>query len=74
MGATTLIYVVGIGIFSLAFIFMFMLLKPNRVTKEKLEKVLGKDAVEKIKNAKNYEEVKNVITSLKKSKFAKLTF
>jgi len=71
-GATTLIYAVGIGIFSLAFIFMFMLLKPSKVTREKLQKVLGEDVVEKIKKAKDNEEIQKIIMSLKKSKKIKL--
>jgi len=72
MSATTLIYLVGIGIFSLAFIFMFMLLKPTKVTKQQLEKVLGRDNVEKILNAKDPEDIKNVILSLKRRKKIKL--
>ena len=72
MDATTLIYMVGIGIFSLAFIFMFLLLIPTKVTPKKLIKVLGKENVEKIKNAKDVEDIKSVILSLKKTKKLKL--
>ncbi len=72
MDATTLIYIVGISIFSMAFIFMFLILKPVKVTPEKLTKVLGKENVEKIKNAKDVEDIKSVIMSLKKGKKIKL--
>ncbi|WP_456488552.1 hypothetical protein [Caminibacter pacificus] len=72
MSATTLIYIVGISIFSMAFIFMFLILKPTRVTKEKLIKVLGKEAAERIKQAKDIEDIKKVIMSLKKSRKIKL--
>jgi uncharacterized membrane protein YgaE (UPF0421/DUF939 family) len=72
MSATTLIYIVGLSIASMAFIFMFLILKPNEVTKEKLEKVLGKDAVEKIKQAKDDDEIKQIIRSLPKLKKVKL--
>jgi len=68
MGYTTVIFIVGIMIFSLAFIFMILLLKPNKVTKEKLEKILGKDVIEKIKSAKNEEEIKAIIRALPKRK------
>ncbi|WP_457563814.1 hypothetical protein [Caminibacter pacificus] len=72
MSATTLIYIVGISIFSMAFIFMFLILKPTRVTKEKLIKVLGKEAAERIQQAKDIEDIKKVIMSLKKSRKIKL--
>jgi len=72
MDATTLIYIVGISIFSLAFIFMFLILKPTNVTPQKLIKVLGKENVEKIKNAKDVEDIKSVIMSLKRTKKIKL--
>ncbi len=72
MSATTLIYIVGLSIASIAFIFMFLILKPSKVTKEKLEKVLGQDAVEKIKQAKDDEEIKTIIRSLPKLRKAKL--
>ena len=55
MSAEMMIYVVAISIFSLAFIFVAMLIFPNEVTKEKIEKILGDD-LESIKNAKDDEE------------------
>ena len=72
MGYTTIIFLVGVGIFSLAFIFVVLLLLPNKVTKEKLEKVLGKDVIEKIKSAKDEEEIKAIIRALPKRKKWKL--
>jgi len=72
MGYTTVIFVVGIMIFSLAFIFIVLLLMPNKVTKEKLEKIFGKEVVEKIKKAKDEEEIKAIIRSLSKRKKIKL--
>jgi len=72
MGYTTVIFAVGIMIFSLAFIFIVLLLIPTKVTKEKLEKIFGKEVVEKIKNAKNEEEIKAIIRSLPKKKKNKL--
>jgi len=72
MGYTTVIFAVGIMIFSLAFIFIVLLLIPTKVTKEKLEKIFGKEVVEKIKNAKDEEEIKAIIRSLPKRKKIKL--
>ncbi len=72
MGAATLIYIVGLSIASMAFIFMFLILKPTKVTKEKLEKAIGKDAVEAIKNAKDDEEIKKIIRSLSRLRKSKL--
>jgi len=72
MGYTTVIFAVGIMIFSLAFIFMVMLLIPTKVTKEKLEKIFGNEIVEKIKNAKDEDEIKAIIRSLPKRKKIKL--
>ena len=71
MSAEMMIYVVAISIFSLAFIFIGMLIFPNKVTKEKIEKILGDD-LEDIKNAKDDEELKHLIRNLSKRKRTKL--
>jgi len=71
MSAESMIYIIAISIFSLAFIFMIMLLFPNKVTKEKIEKILGDD-LESIKNAKDDEELKHLIRNLPKKKRTKL--
>ncbi len=69
MGGTGLIVGVGVLIFSLAFIFLFVILIPTKVTKEKLIKIIGKENIEKIKQAKDDEEIKEIIRNLpKKSK------
>jgi len=73
MGGTGMLFVVSFSIFSLAIIFMIMLLMPNKVTKEKLEKILGKEIVEKLKDVQDDEEkMKEIIRSLKTSKKIKL--
>jgi len=69
---TTLIYIVGISIFSMAFVFLFLLLMPNKVTKEKLIKIIGEENIEKIKKAKDEEEIKAIIRSLPKKNKTKL--
>ena len=66
MGGTGLIVGVGVLIFSLAFIFLFIILIPSKVTKEKLIKIIGEDNIEKIKQAKDDEEIKEIIRKKKK--------
>jgi len=72
MGYTTIVFLVGIFIFSFAFVFIILLLLPNKVTKDKLIKVLGEDVIEKIKKAKDEEEIKAIIRALPKRKKWKL--
>jgi hypothetical protein len=71
MSAPTMIMIVGLSIASMAFIFIFMLLRKVEITEEKILKILGDDA-EKIKKAKDDEELKRIIRSLDKSKRTKL--
>jgi len=72
MGGAGLIMLVGVMIFSMAFIFLFILLIPNKVTKEKLIKIIGEENIEKIKKAKDDEEIKAIIRSLPKRRRSKL--
>ncbi len=67
-----IIYTVGALIVSMAFIFIFLVMKENVVTKEKLVKILGDEAVEKLKNAKDDNERKAIIRSLTKLQRSKL--
>jgi len=72
MGGSGLIIGVGVMIFSLAFIFIAILLIPNKVTKEKLIKIIGEKNIEKIKQATNEDEIKEIIRSLPKKRRNKL--
>ena len=70
---TMMIFGVGIMIFSLAFIFMAVIMIPNKVTKEKLEKILGQKAIEEIKKVQDEEEkIIEIIRSLSKKQKNKL--
>ena len=71
MSATGLIYTVGLSIASMAFIFMFMLIRKVEITEEKILKILQED-VEKIKEVKSDDELKELIRSLPKKKKEKL--
>ena len=72
MNSAGLIVGVGVMIFSLAFIFIIILLIPTKVTKEKLIKIIGEENIEKIKQAKDDEEIKAIIRSLPKKRKNKL--
>lgn len=72
MKATTLMYIVALLSVSLAVIFLLLILKPNIVTKEKLEKILGDEAINKLKNAKDENEMKQIIRDLPKKTKTKL--
>jgi hypothetical protein len=72
MSAPTLMFIVALSIVSLSFIFLLTILKPSKVTKEKLEKILGDEAVEKLKNANDENEMKQIIRSLPKQTRTKL--
>jgi hypothetical protein len=71
MSATTMIYIVGLSIASMAFIFIFLLLRKIEITEERILKILGEHA-EEIKKAKNDEELKELIRALPKKKKTKL--
>jgi vacuolar-type H+-ATPase subunit C/Vma6 len=72
MGDAGLIVIVMTIIPSMAFVFLITILKTQKVTKEKLEKIFGDENILKIKNAKTEEEIKEVIRNLHKSQKKKL--
>jgi len=71
MSTETLIFIISASIFSLAFIFMFMLIRRVEITEERILKILGEHA-EEIKQAKDDEELKRLIRSLPQKKRTKL--
>jgi len=71
MSATTMIMIVGLSIASMAFIFIFMLLRNIEITEERILKILGEHA-EEIKKAQDDEELKKLIRALPKKKRFKL--
>jgi len=71
MSAPTMIMIVGMSIASMAFIFIFLLLRKVEITEEKILKILGEHA-EDIKKAKSDEELKELIRALPKHKKTKL--
>jgi len=63
---------IGLGIASLSFILLLMLLKEEKVNREKLEKILGNRIVEQLKQAKSEEEIATIIRSLPTLKKSRL--
>jgi len=58
MGNSELIVIVMIAIPSMSFIFLFTILKTQKVTKKKIEKIFGKENILKVIEAKTEEEIK----------------
>ncbi len=71
MSAETMIYIISASIFSIAFILMFLLLRKVEITEERILKILGDDA-QRIKKARNDDELKKLIRELPKKKKTKL--
>ena len=70
---TELIFVIGAMIVSLNFIFMAFVFIPRKVTKEKLEKILGHKVIEDIKKIQNDEKkMAEIIRGLSKKQKGKL--
>jgi len=67
-----LIVIVMMVIPSMAIVFLMTILKSQKVSKEKLEKIFGEENILKIIEAKTEEEIKEIIRSLHKSQKKKL--
>ena len=67
-----LIVIVMMTIPSMAIVFLITILKTQKVSKEKLEKIFGEENISKILEAKTEEEIKEIIRTLHKSKKKKL--
>jgi Xaa-Pro aminopeptidase len=72
MSAESFIYVVGLSIASMAFIFTFMLMRNVEITEERISKILGDEVIDQIKNAKNDDEIKAILRAMPKKKKTKL--
>jgi len=71
MSASMMITLIALGIASMAFIFIFLLLREVEVTEERILKILG-DNADKIKAVKSDEELKQAIRALPKKTKTKL--
>jgi (p)ppGpp synthase/HD superfamily hydrolase len=64
MGGALLVMGVGLGIASMAFILLFMLLRETEVTRERLERVLGAEVVAQLERASTNREIEEIIRKL----------
>jgi hypothetical protein len=72
MDGATLIVGVGLGISSMAFILLFMLLRSVEVDRKKLEKIFGEEITAKLERAKDEKEIEEIIRALPRRKKSKL--
>jgi len=72
MSAEIMIMIITLSSASMSIIFLFSVLKESKPDKEKLTKIFGEELIEKVKNAKDDEEIKNIIKSLNKKQKVKL--
>ena len=56
-----MIMVITLGSASMSIVFLLSVLKDNKPDAKKLTKILGENNIQKIKSAKNDEEIKNII-------------
>ncbi|MEO1942005.1 MAG: hypothetical protein ABGW77_03840, partial [Campylobacterales bacterium] len=64
MGGALLIVGVGLGIASMAFVFLFMLLRKTEVTRERLEGILGDEMVTRLKKVSTNREIEEIVRNL----------
>jgi len=72
MSAATMIFIITMSSASMSIIFLFSILKENKPDRQKLTKILGEENIKKIENAKDDEEIKEIIKSLTKKQKRKL--
>ena len=56
-----MIMVITLGSASMSIVFLLSVLKENKPDEKKLTKILGKENIQKVKEAKNDDEIKDII-------------
>ncbi|MRJ06390.1 MAG: 4-hydroxy-3-methylbut-2-en-1-yl diphosphate synthase [Epsilonproteobacteria bacterium] len=72
MDGALMVMGVGLGITSMAFILIFMLLRNVEVNRERLEKIFGKEITRQLEEAKDDKEIEAIIRALPRRKKTKL--
>ncbi len=68
MDVITMLYIVALTIASMAFIFLFMILRKVEVNEEKIRKILGDEIIDKLKSVSSDEEIKEILRTMPKRK------
>ena len=72
MSTAYLIMIITLSSASMSIVFLFSIIKENKPDRNKLTKILGQENILKIEQAKNDEEIKEIIKSLTKKQKRKL--
>jgi len=72
MSAETMIMIITLGSASMSIVFLFSVLGKSIPDAKKLTKILGKENIQKVKEANNDEEIKDIIRNLTKKQKVKL--
>ena len=72
MSAEIMIMIITLSSASMSIIFLISVLGESKPDEKKLTKILGQDKIKEVKNAKNDEEIKEIIKSLNKTQKRKL--
>jgi len=72
MSAEIMIMIITLSSASMSIIFLISVLGESKPDEKKLTKILGQEKIEEVKNAKDDEEIKNIIKSLTKKQKRKL--
>ena len=72
MSAEIMIMIITLSSASMSIIFLISVLGESKPDAKKLTKILGQDKIKEVKNAKNDEEIKEIIKSLNKTQKRKL--
>jgi len=72
MSAEMMIMIITLTSASMSIVFLVSVLGESKPDAKKLTKILGKENIEKVKNAKDDEELKEIIKSLTKKQKTKL--
>jgi len=72
MSAEIMIMIITLSSASMSIIFLISVLGESKPDAKKLTKILGQEKIKEVKNAKNDEEIKEIIKSLNKTQKRKL--
>jgi len=72
MSAEIMIMIITLGSASMSIVFLFSVMRNIEVTPERIIKIFGEENIAKVKQAKDDEEIRNIIKSLNKKQKTQL--